>query len=157
MARVCVDAGFLIGLFDESDQHHPTAIRHFETIFGESSPRHRAIIPWPILYECLGTRFARDSRKVTLLKRHWNFLSQSDRIVLLEDQPFREISLADHLQDRFRTLSLVDRVLRAMILDPRSLFDVFLTYNAGDFADACRQRRITLVDERSTVENYGIH
>jgi hypothetical protein len=43
-----------------------------------------------------------------------------------------------------------------MILDGKSLFDYFLTYNTGDFADVCRRRGIPLVNEESSPETYGI-
>ena len=157
MARVCVDSCFLIGLYDKNDQHHNTAIRQFSALFGKRSAGHRLVAPWPVLYECLGTRYARDPRKAVLLNQHWNYLRRSGPLVLLEDQAFRDRSLVDHLEGRPRKLSLVDRVLRAMILERKSLFDVFLTYNTGDFADACKKRGIFLLNEHSVAENYGIH
>jgi predicted nucleic acid-binding protein len=157
MARVCVDACFLIGLYDQDDQHHATAIRQFSALFGKPSAGHHLVAPWPILYECLGTRYARDPRKTALLNQHWNILQRSQRLVLLEDKPFREQSLAEQLQDRLRNLSLVDRVLRAMILDRKSLFDIFLTYNTADFADACGKRGIPLLNEKSEPLAYVDH
>jgi hypothetical protein len=40
MARVCVDACFLIGLYDRDDQHHALAVSQFDALFGEESRRH---------------------------------------------------------------------------------------------------------------------
>jgi len=157
MARVCVDACFLIGLYDKDDPFHGPAIRQFSALFGSSAAGHRLVAPWPILYECLGTRYARDPRKAAILNQHWNLLKLTRRLVLVDDQPFRKQSLSEHLEDRQRALSLVDRVIRAMIVSRRSLFDVFLTYNAGDFADACRKRGITLLNEKSDPAAYGVH
>jgi predicted nucleic acid-binding protein len=156
MARVCVDACFLIGLYDTNDQHHSTSIRHFDALFGEESARHQLVAPWPILYECLGTRYARSTQKPILFNQHWNYLSKSGQLVLLDDGPYREMPLDEHLQDRTRNLSLVDRVLRAMIIDKERFFDFFLTYNTGDFVDACQLRGIPLLNEESTAESYGI-
>jgi len=66
MARICVDAGFLIGLYDRDDQYHAIAVRQFEYLFSETRDRNQLIDPWPILYECLGSRHAKDKRKAAL-------------------------------------------------------------------------------------------
>jgi len=137
MARVCVDACFLIGLYDRDDQHHDAAVTHFAALFGEESARHQLVTPWPILYECLGTRYARDARKSVLFGQHWDYLNESGQLVLVDDGPFRDLSLDEQMQCGTRAFSLVDRVLRAMILDGERYFDFFLTYNTTDFADAC--------------------
>jgi len=156
MARVCVDACFLIGLYDRSDQHHVAATRQFSALFGKRSQGHRLVAPWPILYECLGTRYARDRRKAALLNEHWNYLGRSGRLLLIDDEPYRERSLIEHLGQHTRALSLVDRVLRATIVEKKSLFDVFLTYNRRDFADACLKRGIPILDQTSVAKSYGI-
>jgi len=155
MVKVCVDACFLIGLYDRDDQYHNAAVRHFGALFGEESARHQLVVPWPILYECLGTHYARDRRKSILFNQHWRYLDESGQIVLLDDSPFRESSLSDQLQDRSRVFSLVDRVLRAMIVSRKPLFDFFLTYNTGDFADACRNNGVPLINEQSSPDTYG--
>lgn len=156
MARICVDACFLIGLYDRDDQHHGTADRHFEALFGEESARHQLVAPWPILYECLGTRYAKDTRKSILFNRHWNYLGRAGQLVLLDDGPFRERPLIEHFETRTRALSLVDRVLRTMILDRERHFDFFLTYNTPDFADVCQIGDIPLINQESSPGSYGI-
>jgi predicted nucleic acid-binding protein len=156
MARVCVDACFLIGLYDRDDQHHALAINQFDALFGEKSRRHILVAPWPILYECCGTQQAKDPRKTALFCEYWDYLGRYGQLVLIDDLPYREIQLADHMEGSLRPLSLVDRVLRAMILDTKSLFDYFLTYNTGDFADACRSGGVYLLNENISAESYGI-
>jgi predicted nucleic acid-binding protein len=156
MARVCVDACFLIGLYDKDDQHHAVAIRQFDALFGEKSPRHILVAPWPILYECCGTQQAKNPRKVSTLSRYWDYLGRYGQLIRLDDLPYREQQLDEHMEEALRPLSLVDRVLRAMIQDNRSLFDYFLTYNTGDFADACQCRGIPLLNENVLPEAYDI-
>jgi len=156
MARVCVDACFLIGLYDRNDQHHALAVRQFDALFGERSPRHVLVAPWPILYECCGTQQAKNSRKTFLLRESWDYLLLYGQLVLLDDLPYREQPLLEHMDMPSRSLSLVDRVLRAMILDRKRFFDFFLTYNTGDFVDACQLRGIPLLNEKSVPESYGI-
>lgn len=155
MARVCVDACFLIGLYDKDDQHHLASTRHFSTLFGEESARHQLVAPWPILYECMGTRYSKQFHRPLLLQQHWNYLSEAGQLVLLDDGPYRDRSLSEHIGPQVRALSLVDRVLRAMILDESPHFDFFLTYNTADFADACRLGGVPLINEESTSESYG--
>lgn len=156
MARVCVDACFLIGLYDKGDQHHDAATGHFDALFGEASARNQLVAPWPILYECLGTKYARDTRKSILFGQRWSYLSESGQLVLLDDGPFRDRPLDEHMQSQTRALSLVDRVLRAMILDQERFFDFFLTYNTSDFVDACQIGGIPLINQESSAESYGI-
>lgn len=156
MARICVDACFLIGLYDKDDQHHCLAVRQFDALFGENSRRHILVAPWPILYESCGTQQAKNYQKSILLYEHWNYLHRLGQLLLLDDGPFRIRQLEEHLEERNRPLSLVDRVLRAMILDQKRSFDYFLTYNTGDFVDACHSSGIRLLNEKTSRESYGI-
>jgi predicted nucleic acid-binding protein len=156
MARICVDAGFLIGLYDPTDQHHQEALRQFELIFGEDSGRHTLLIPWPILYESLGTRFARNARNVASLERTWDYLDRADRLVLLDDAPYREECLAEQMDSPLRRLSLADRVIRAMILEDEPGFDFILTYNISDFIDACRNSRVLMIASELAPEDYDL-
>jgi predicted nucleic acid-binding protein len=156
MARVCVDTCFLIGLYDKDDHLHDIAVTQFAVLFGEESARHQLVTPWPILYESLGTRYARDPRKSIQFGRHWSYLSESGQLVLVDDSPFRNLPLNEHMQGGVRPFSLVDRVLRAMILGRERIFDFFLTYNTADFVDACRIGDIPLINQESSAETYGI-
>lgn len=156
MATICVDSCFFIGLYDERDQHHASAVRDFIALFGEKSPRHVLAVPWPILYECLGTRYSRDLRKIAQMNRHWRYLSKAGRLSLIEDQFLREGILAEHFLGQGRSLSLVDRMLRALIFDPQSHIDALVTYNIGDFADACAKRGIPLINQHSEAGDYAI-
>jgi predicted nucleic acid-binding protein len=156
MARICVDACFLIGLYDADDPHHQTSVHFFNALFGEKSAHHQLVAPWPILYECLGSRYARSARKTYLFVQHWSYLNASGQLVLLDDGPYRETPLDEHLEERSRRgLSLVDRILRAMILNKARLFDFFLTYNTSDFMDACQIGAIPLMDQRASAESHG--
>jgi hypothetical protein len=155
MARVCVDAGFLIGLYDPSDQYHQLASSQFELIFGEESGRHTLLLPWPILYEALGTRFSRDPNKVASLEQTWLYLERASRLVVLNDEPYRVEPLSQQVAKTLRPLSLADRVLRAMILENEPQFDYFLTYNAGDFIDACSSSGVQLISLDLIPEDFA--
>jgi predicted nucleic acid-binding protein len=48
--NVCLDAGFLIGLYDKRDQHHQRSKGIFAQLF-EEQRYNNAVIAWPALYE----------------------------------------------------------------------------------------------------------
>jgi len=139
--NLCADAGFLIGLYDDRDEHHAEASNQFASYFQSGS--NRLVIPWPILYETVSTRMARRRKSLAMLERDWKRLLLRQQLELLSDLPFREgvveecfEGLGDH---RYRALSAVDRVVRRILSDRKVRIDAFITFNPGDFADVCRQ------------------
>ena len=143
--RLCVDSGFLIALYEGADQHHRDASEKFIRYFEDS--RNRLLVPWPILYEAIGTRFTRRPDRMRLLYRHWSALRLAQRLDLLDDREARQQALDDCFGDlgsgRYRSLSLVDRVIRRLLSTHR--IEGFITFDPGDFADVCRSRRIELL------------
>ncbi len=151
MSRVCVDSGFLIGLYDERDSYHRLAEQHFSTYIG---PRvNQLLVPWPILYESVSTRMVSRGSRVALLEKDWKRLEAERRLVMLDDREFRQNAMEECLAEawktpaRYRALSLTDRVLRSLLSEIR--VDVFITFNEEDFADVCRRRGQTLVGKQS--------
>jgi hypothetical protein len=43
-----------------------------------------------------------------------------------------------------------------MIDDPGKPFEFFLTYNAGDFQDACQRSGVNLINQNTRADSYGI-
>lgn len=138
-----VDTGYFIALHDERDEHYATAKRHEHLL-----ELHSVVLPWPILYETINTRFAKRPR----------VLMQIDAIVakrstlLLDDSPYRETAYRQVLQfSRKRPLSLVDAVLRAVIEDVNVHVSALLTFNTGDFYDVCWPLHVELPCHISTA------
>ena len=146
---VCVDAGFLIGLYQESDPYHQKAKEHFVTYF--DSGFNRFLIPWPVLYESVRTRMVNRRQWVAALAADWNRLRTRGQLHLIDDQPYRDVAIEDCLGEpsraggRYRSLSLTDRVIRHMLADVDLRIDAFITFNPNDFRDVCSQYRKTLV------------
>lgn len=148
MSDICVDTGFLLGLYVESDQYHARAQRYSSEHF-ESAP-NRLIIPWPILYETVSTRLVKDRRAMNLMEIHWRRLLQQRRLQLLSDLPFRDEVMDECFGELrkpvfvTRNLSVVDRVIRKALSDVNVRIDALITFNPGDFEDVCRryQRRM---------------
>lgn len=149
MSAICVDAGFLIALCDETDQYHTMANGRFIDYFHQT--RNQLLAPWPILYEAVSTRLVRHQRRMKVLRRHWRLLDRERRLTLLDDQPLRSTALKECMAevDRdpgvYRSLSLVDRVIRALLADGTFHIHYFLTFNVPDFADVCQKRRIAVL------------
>ncbi|MCP3166977.1 hypothetical protein [Myxococcus qinghaiensis] len=149
--KVCVDACFLIALYDSRDGLHGVAEALFEKLF--DSATHELVIPWPILYETVSTRMARRSDSLGLMERDLKRLRQRNRLSMLFDRKMREQALGECFEElkkqggSYRALSLVDRVVRLMLLNPKNRLHALITFNRGDFEDVCRSRKIQLIDQ----------
>jgi predicted nucleic acid-binding protein len=135
-----LDTGFWIGLFDPTDSHHAAARKLYE----EQLERMHAVAPWPCLYEFMQTKFVKRQAQVASLRAA---LGQPG-VHHVDDNPYRALALSQCLQDQRRPMSLVDRVLRAIIDDPDVRVDVVVTVDAKDFHDVCTRRRIELLELR---------
>ncbi len=139
MRSVLPDTGLWYALFDARDRYSEQA--QAKVSYLELST---IVIPWPVLYETLSTRFVRNTRALGHLQR---FLARPG-IELLDDSPYRDAAFDLACKSslfRARPLSMVDCALRLILDDVNTRIDCFLTFNAGDFADICRKRRIELV------------
>jgi predicted nucleic acid-binding protein len=138
--RTLLDSGFWFGLLDPRDDHHTNAGRVFRRI-----EKSHALVPWPTLYEVVRTRLVKNPGTLAKLEAQL----RSPGVHLLEDQRYRQGALADCLAERTgrRAISLVDRILRAVISDVNVRIDAVVTFNPADFADVCRARRIELICE----------
>lgn len=108
------------------------------------------MLPWPLLYEVLRARFVRQPLNVERLRRALRRVA-FERV---EDSPYRERAFQVTIQSAIaarRSLSLVETVLRLMIEDPALRVDAMITYNAGDFFDSCRRRRIPIVRDVASL------
>lgn len=148
MSTICVDAGFLIALYDERDQYHAGANDRFVQYFDRT--RNQLLAPWPILYETVSTRLVRNRQRMERFRRDWLAFKREDRLRLLDDGPIRLGALDECLAEvnrsgeRYRSLSLVDRVIRLLLADTSLRIDYFITFNPADFADIGRKYRRTI-------------
>jgi predicted nucleic acid-binding protein len=138
--NVCLDACFLIGLYDERDQHHERSQELFA-----APTRNTAVIVWPALYETVSTQLVRHRGRMALMERDWRRMLAARGLVFLEDGPYREEAFELCLREvdkpavSYRPLSLTDRVLRSVLADSNARVDAIITFNIGDFADICRK------------------
>ena len=134
-----VDSGFFFALFNPRDSHHTAAIEKQEWL--ELLP---VVIPWPILYETINTRFVRRS---TTIVRFETILRRPDT-ELLDDSRYRRDAYEETLKQAKRgygTRSLVDSVLCAVLADTNVRISAMLTFNQRDFASLCASRKIEIL------------
>jgi predicted nucleic acid-binding protein len=134
-----VDSGFWYALLDERDSYYRDAQSRADMLLNL-----RYMIPWPILYETLCTRFTRRP----LVIRKFEGLLKRPNAVVLDDKKYRNDALERTLSDAGkggRAFSLVDNVLRGIMGDGSVRVNCLLTFNPGDFSDLCVRRQIELL------------
>ena len=134
-----VDSGFFFALFDPRDQHHADACEKQDWLEELS-----VVVPWPILYETVNTRFIR--RPATIVQFESILLAHDT--VLLDDSSYRLEAYEDvfaRAKARRNAMSLVDAVLCAILADTNVRIDAMLTFNSIDFDGICREQGIELL------------
>ncbi len=139
MDRVIVDSGFWIALYEPRDTYHARAQALSEVLELTNN-----FLPWPSLYEFMNTRF---SRRPPIIHSFLTFVKKSN-VTLLEEDLYRPDLLEDYLNvaaHQYRSLSLVDLVIRKHLEDPQLTWNAILTFNPGDFQDICQARKIEVL------------
>lgn len=140
MARVLIDTGVWYSRYDPRDR--AASPEDIEAVFNLVQP-FDVILPWPIAYETLRTRFTRNRIWMSLFEAEL----KSPRIQFIDDAPYRTdaIEYAFESTRNGRPLSMVDCVLR-LIMDDRNInIDYFATWNCIDFCDVCASRKIEII------------
>lgn len=137
-----VDSGYFIALFDPRDRFHEEAVARRKWI-----DALKVILPWPILYETVNTRFARRPDRIRGLQ---NVINQSNSM-LVDDSPYRRKAFDAMCEmSEFRPgISLVDAVLMELIKERNVKIEVMLTFNHRDFRNVCAENGIEYLCEPS--------
>jgi predicted nucleic acid-binding protein len=133
-----VDSGYWYALLDERDPHHSKA-----AVMAESLLRFKYLIPWPVMYETLCTRFV---RRPLAVRQFESFLKRPNAVTV-DDARYRDAALAaalDTAKPHPNMLSAVDCVLRLILDDPAVRVRCMFTFNPGDFQDVCFRRRVEI-------------
>jgi len=136
--NLLLDSGFWYALYDARDPFHEQA-----NAFAKYLDFYTLLIPWPSLYETLNTRFVRRPEWLRPFERYV-YRSSSVR---LSDELYRDMALGSVLSivRGWRSISLVDMVIRLMLADLNIKIDVMVTFNQNDFADICATRQIAII------------
>jgi len=134
-----VDTGYWYALLDDRDEHHGDAVDKYPTL-----QRLQYLIPWPVMYETLCTRFTRRP----LVVRQFEGILKRPNAVKFDDTKYRDAALAialDTAKSHPNTISAVDAVLRLVLDDPSARVDCIFTFNPGDFRDVCVRRQVDIL------------
>jgi len=134
-----VDTGFWIALFDPREPEHADANRNADLI-----EQLTILVPWPILYETLRTRFVRRSDWILRLDSR---LKQPNT-VFIDDENYCSdaYSIAvEHSVRLNRPISMVDILCRLLIEDANINIDYMITINKKDVHDVCRKHNGELI------------
>ncbi len=134
---ILTDTCFWIGLIDDTDQHHNDS-----TTISKVVEEATLILPYPCLYETVNTKLTRNKKRLVFFEQ----LIRRSNVELISDSKYREIAL-DKVFSRNRKYddyshSLVDAVLREIILDIDIKIDYLISFNERDFIDVCVKRNI---------------
>lgn len=139
MNRLLVDSGFFFALFNPRDQHHSEACEKQEWLEIAS-----VVVPWPILYETVNTRFTRSPDRIA---RFESIVHDRRRTEFVDDSPYREDALDQVLvrSKQGHPISLVDAVLNSILADDKVRIDAMLTFNASDFIGVCSAKGVEIL------------
>ncbi|AFK64651.1 hypothetical protein TKWG_25729 (plasmid) [Advenella kashmirensis WT001] len=135
---VLVDTCYWIGLFDERDPLHNSALK----LEPQLRP-HTLLLPWPTLYEFVNTRFTKNKKGAAL--EHFRKYVEGGKAQLVCDLPYRNNSLQIVFDNRRGHYSLTDVILRSLMEDVNVPINALVTSNDNDFHDVRAKRNIELL------------
>jgi predicted nucleic acid-binding protein len=140
MSNILTDSCFWFALYDERDEHYSKAQK-----LAKSLDFANIILPYPILYETLNTRFCKAESI-----HSFNEILKKEKTILIPDDKYRDIALNITLRDsvnKKRPMSLVDMIIRLMLDDVNLKIDTLITFNTKDFIDLCYSKNIELISD----------
>lgn len=132
------DSCFWFGLYHSKDTHHEKCKEIWESI-----QRYNILLPWPILYEFLNTRFVKQPSWVEKFNKARKRLA----IKYINDQPYRREALEATIYSSIfkkRNINFVDMLIRFILNDVNLKIHFLVTFNEKDFMDVCQERRIEI-------------
>jgi predicted nucleic acid-binding protein len=136
---ILVDTGFWIAVYDRREEHHAAA-----TDIAELIDSMHLVVPWPIVYETLRTRFVRHPEWVASLHERL----RRPPITFVDDSSYctaaYELTVEHSLRTR-RYISMVDMVCRLLIDDPNVRINYLFTVNPKDYYDVCVSNRVEIL------------
>jgi len=140
-ANILVDSCFWIALYTpEEIQRHARALDIIDDL-----ENNEVIVPWPTLYEFVNTRLAR--RKEHLFAFEQFLLKPNVRKI--SDEIYKPLALQNVFElniSRTTSVSLIDEVLRQMILDDSLKIDCLVTFNRLDFEYPCQLAKVLIIE-----------
>lgn len=133
-----VDTGAWIALFDPTEEHHGAVARLADLIEWA-----HLVMPWPLAYEILRTRFVRRPAWVAAFDQRL----RKPSVTFIDDAEYcrdaYSLTVDASLRQK-RDLSMVDVLCRMLIDDPTVRIKNLLTINRKDFYDVCARNGVAI-------------
>ncbi len=140
-AKILVDSCFWIAFYSpEETERYQRAINLIEDF-----ENNEVLIPWPTLYEFINTRLAR--RKENLFNFQQFLLKPNVHRIC--DLKYKEKSLGNVFDlniSHINSISLVDEIIRQMLIDKDLNIDYLASFNRKDFEYECQMEKIDILD-----------
>ena len=137
--KILVDSSFFFALLTKKDSRHKEAYEKREWL-----ETFHIIVPWPILYETINSKFVKDPEQIKAFER----IIRQCNTTLLDDSKYREEAYKCTLLETksgVDAVSLVDSVLYEIIEDVNVHISAILTFDRRDFASICASRDIEII------------
>jgi len=141
MNNILIDTCFWYALYNPKDSDH-----HKANDLVDYLDLGKIVMPYPVLYETLNTKFTRNKLWVEGFEK----ILKNKNVQFIDDSDYKESALAltfDSVFIKNRPLSLVDIIIRIMLEDVNLKIDYLISFNTGDFIDLCRKKRIGFIYE----------
>ena len=138
--NIIVDSCFWIVLYDAIEENHAWA----EETWDKLQNGNKFLVPYPTMYEFINTRLMRREKNVLFFKK----LFDSEAIIRISDEQYKEDALRVTLESIGRALSLVDMTIRLMIADDTIKKHALLTLNVGDVNDVCLTKNVEMITRK---------
>ncbi|WBV52809.1 type II toxin-antitoxin system VapC family toxin [Chryseobacterium gambrini] len=140
-AKILVDSCFWIALYSpEETERHQRALQIVDDL-----ENNIVLIPWPTLYEFVNTRLARRKENLYAFEQ---FLLKPN-VIKVSDEKYKEAALENVFTlnlSRTASISLIDEVLRSMIMDDSFTIDYIVTFNKSDFEYPCQISNVIILE-----------
>lgn len=140
MQTILVDTCVWYAIFDPHDRKKE---RDDMIALGELLEHERVVVPWPVTYETMGTRFTGNRIALEAFER----LLKRPTIHIISDDKYRDEAVDECFESSLRqkrNLSLTDCLLRSVLRDPDLRIRHFATFNQKDFIDVCAPKGIEI-------------
>lgn len=106
------------------------------------------MVPWPTMYETIKTRFLKKEPELNYFRQ----VISKTNIIMQTDNDYKENAWKEFMcfipNSKVKERpSLVDLVIREIMLDQKLKIDYLVTYNPVDFMEICNKRNIILINE----------
>jgi hypothetical protein len=140
-ANILVDSCYWIALYTPEEN-----LRHLRAMeLVDDLENNQVLIPWPTLYEFVNTRLA---RRKDYLYAFEQFLKKPN-VSLVSDEGYKNEALSSIFRlnvSRQVSISLIDEILRRLILDDSLRIDYLVTFNKIDFEYPCQLAKVIILE-----------